>query len=509
MGLDAIQEVLTRDIVRAAWAADNELRGEKVARFRRYVDGEHDAQMTQEMRKLLRITDNDSGAPFNSNKTDDVIETMADRLKVERIEGDNDAATQWAADLLDENRFDGLQMDVHDAALTDGDTYILEEWDDEAQMTRFCHEMAWDGVTGMTVVYASSYKSDLAAAIKVWTETEKDYADTTRVNIYYPDRIEKYVSKGGAALAKYIDPKMPEVWPLPWVDASGKALGVPVVPVKNRTRKKGDFGKSELENMLPLQDAHNRVMASTVMTTELTAFAIYVSIGFTPSAAMTPGMIITITNKDGSPLTKDQVADFKKIEGSSLEQFIKVLEYIEGQIESTTRTPNMKTNANLSGEAMKLSENKLIGKVERFEVKAGNSWEDVLMLAHRIQTAFGKKMPPAVKRWRCIWKDAQIRNDKETVETALKIAEKIGQEAFLRVIAPVYEWDEADIQKIMDDKAKDAELAASRQAQTFVNMRAGIEARQNGQNGQPGQSGQPGQANAQQPQQPMIPALTS
>ena len=501
MGLDAIQAALAKEIVRAAWAADNEIRGEKVARFRRYIDGEHDAQMTAEMRKLLRIKETDSAAPFTSNKTDDVIETMADRLKVERIEGDNDTATQWAADLLDENRFDGLQMDVHDAALTDGDTYILAEWDDEAQMVRFCHELAWDGITGMTAVYATSYKSDLAAAVKVWTETENDYADTTRVNIYYPDRIEKFISKAGQDLTKYIDPKMPEVWPLPWMDGSGKPLGVPVVPMKNRARKAGDFGKSELENMLPLQDAHNRVMASTVMTTELTAFAIYVSIGFTPSAAMTPGMIITITNKDGSPLTKDQVADFKKIEGSSLEQFIKVLEYIEGQIESTTRTPNMKTNANLSGEAMKLSENKLIGKVERFEVKAGNAWEDVLTLAHRIQTAFGTKMPPAVKRWRCVWKDAQIRNDKETVETALKIVDEIGQEAFLRAIAPVYEWDEEDIQKIMDEKAKEAEQAASRQINAFVNMRAGTEARP--------PVGANGAQPPTQPTAPVIPALTS
>ena len=498
MGLDAIQELLARNISRAAWAADNEERGEKVARFRRYVDGEHDAQMTKEMLELLRVKSTDGGAPFTSNKTDDVIQTMADRLKVERIEGDNDDATEWAATLLDENRFDGLQMDVHDATLTDGDSYILEEWDEEADMSRFCHELAWDGTTGMTVVYASSNKTDLAAAIKVWTETEQEFADTTRVNIYYPDRVEKFIAKAGLSYTRFVDPRMPEVWPLPWVDASGQPLGVPVVPFKNRPRAKGDFGKSELENVLPLQDGLNRTLHSTVVSTELTAFAIYVSIGFTPKAGMTPGMIVTIANKGGSPLTKEQVADFKKIEGSSLSQFIEVARYWEEQIESVSRTPNLSLNANLSGEAMKQSEIKLIGKVERFQVKGGNSWEDVLMLAHKMQTVFGSKKPPAFKRWRCVWKDAQIRNDKETVETALKVEPKIGLEAFLRIIAPVYEWDEEDIQNILDSRAKEDAARAAQQINNFNQIRAGTEQRV------------VALPNGTQPQQPpVIPALTS
>lgn len=497
MSLDAIQELLARDISRAAWAADNEERGEKVARFRRYVDGEHDAQMTKEMLEQLRIKSAEGGAPFTSNKTDDVIQTMADRLKVERIEGDNDQATEWAATLLDENRFDGLQMDVHDATLTDGDSYILQEWDAEADMPRFCHELAWDGTTGMTVVYASSNKPDLAAAIKVWTETEKEFADTTRVNIYYPDRVEKFIAKAGLTYTRFIDPRMPEVWPLPWVDAGGRPLGVPVTPFKNRARAKGDFGKSELENVLPLQDGLNRTLHSTVASTELTAFAIYVSIGFEPKAGMTPGMIITIMNKDGSPLSKEQVADFKKIEGSSLGQFIEVARYWEDQIEAVSRTPNLSLKANLSGEAMKQSEIKLIGKVERFQVKGGNSWEDVLSVAQRLQAAFGKKQPPVVKRWRCVWKDAQIRNDKELVETALKIEPKIGREAFLRIIAPVYEWDEEDIQQIMDAQAAADAARAAQQINNFNQIRAGTEQRV------------AMQPNGNPPQQPVIPALNS
>ena len=487
MALDFIQRVLSRDIAREAWIADNTIRGEKIARFRRYVDGEHDAQMTPEMRKLLRIRSDESGAPFTSNKSDDVIQTMADRLKVERIEAGTDDGTQWAADLLHANRFDSLQMDVHDSALTDGDTYILEEYNADSQMVRFSHELAWDGTNGMLVMYASSYRSDLAAAIKVWTESTQENMDTVRVNVYYPDRVEKFIGSNGGDLVRYLDPAMPDVWPLPWKDSKGNPLGVPVVPFKNRARAKGDSGKSELENVLPLQDALNRTLHSTVMSTELTAFALYVAKGFIPKGGLTPGMIITITDKEGNALSNQYPVDFSKLEGSDLTMFIKVAEYWEGQIESVSRTPNLSLNANLSGEAMKQSEVKLLGKVERFQVKGGNSWEDVMMLAHRLQSAFGQQ-PPAIKRFKCVWKDAQIRNDKERVETAAKIVGDIGLEAFLRIIAPAYDWDEEDIIKILAEKANEANAQAMRQVEAFIKARAGTDNRTT---------------------QPVIPALTS
>ena len=43
------------DISRDAWYEDARIRGEKVARFRRYRDGNFDANLTAEMRKLLRL----------------------------------------------------------------------------------------------------------------------------------------------------------------------------------------------------------------------------------------------------------------------------------------------------------------------------------------------------------------------------------------------------------------------------------------------------------------------
>lgn len=478
MTLDAIQAALNKQISQAAWAADNELRGEKVARFRRYVDGEHDAQMTTEMRKLLRIeaSDTEQTSVFTSNQCDDVIQTMTDRLTVERIEGDSDAATKWADEVLDANRFDGLQMDLHEATLVDGDSYALVGYNAEDDLPSIYPELAWDGSCGILPVYKEDGKKELAAAIKVWNETKVDYADTQRVNVYYPDRIEKFIGSGDR-LERYDDPKSPEVWPLPWVMPNGDPIGIPLIPFSNRRRGAGGFGKSELESATPLQDGLNRTLHSMIMASELSAFRILIAKGFTPPAGLSPGMIVRILGDNNGPLSKDQVAELTALEGSDLEKFIKVAEFFIGRIEAVTRTPNMTTNTNLSGEAMKQSEIKLLGKVRRFQVKTGNSWEDTLALAARVQLAFSNHEPPPVKRWRTVWKDPEIRNDKDLVDNVIKVKDMISQEESLRQLSPVFSWDEAAIKKIIADREKESQAATVSRIQAFNTQRAGIDAR--------------------------------
>lgn len=460
MTLDAIQAALAKDIQQASWAADNQIRGEMVERYRRYQDGDHDAQMTAEMKAALRIgtrtgSSKISGAPFNSNQMDDVITTMTDRLTVEKIEGDNETATKWATDVMDENRADALFMDVNEGALRDGNTYMLCEYDPDEDTPHWSHELAWDGSSGMLVIHKSTDKNELACAIKVWFESKSTYADTMRVNMYYPGRIERYISaQGSATLAKFLDPddeNYPNVWPLPHVMPNGEPIGVPVIQFRNRSRGKGGYGQSELETAIPLQDALNRTLHSMVMTAELSAFPVMVAKGFAAPPAITPGMVINI-GEDG--LSADQQADMTRIPGSDLTQYINMAEFFIGRIEAVTRTPSMNSNSNLSGEAMKQSEIKLLGKVRRFQVTAGNSYEDLMTLSARIQEAYGIQSPPANKRWRTRWADAELRNDTDTVTNAVAIKDIVGQEQTIRNLAPVYKWDEEQILQIIAEAKK-------------------------------------------------------
>jgi len=426
----------------SGWLARMDKWGKAVTRFRKYSDGEHEAKMTDEMRKQLRVVD---GEEFNSNYCDMVVSSMSDRLVIDRMDADATAAVTWANDVMQFNRFDELQMDVHQMALTDGDTFIFVGYDNEAQIPTFVHEPAWDGDVGMLVVYDRN-RSQIMAAIKVWYEAGIDDA-ARRVNVYYPDRIEKYVT-GKDKLETYEEVT-------PWVDADGSPVGLTIHHFKNRGRSRVELGMSELKNVVPLQDALNRTLYSMVMTAELTAFPVRLARGFHPPANLSPGVWVTI---GGDGLDKDQVADASVMAQGQLTPFIDQAKFLKGEIGtiSSTPLPEFMGGDSSSGEALKQREVGLVGKCAKFQVKIGNVWEDIFLTARRVQLAFGTTAPPEVKRFTCKWKSAQLRNDNDWVKNAVAVKDDVGEREFLRLIGPVFGYDEAYIEKLIVEKAGDA-----------------------------------------------------
>jgi hypothetical protein len=445
------------------WSDEVTTWGQQVALFRGYAEGDHRAKLTPEMREMLRI----SGSvldTFTLNYCDLVIAKMGDRLTVAGIEADNKAGSDWAAELLGANRIDGLQMDVHDASLRDGITFVIAAPREDGSVM-LAHELCWDGDTGMIPVYDRMGKQ-IVAAVKVWYEQALD----RRVNIYFADRVEKFDMDIGGALSVHLDegPGPDELRDrgevngvVPWVDLNKKPLGVPVIPFVNRMKARLSYGISEIASVIPGQDALNRTLVSMVMTAELSAFQIKVARGFTPPAAVAPGAIITI-GADG--LTNEQVADMSVLPQASLVPFISEAQFLIEQMGTISQTPlpgQMGGDAS-SGEALKQREIGLLGKVKRFQVKAGNAWEDVLKVAAVVNNAYAQTRAPQVKRWTCRWEDADIRNDAEVITNAVKMAAIVGEREFLRLVAPVWGYDSAKIDAILAEKrlAQADQLAA-------------------------------------------------
>jgi len=467
MSISLIRSVLTarlaREIGIESWLADEEARAEKVRLFRAYVDGDHRANLTNEMRRLLRITGSGGSMnEFNDNYMDIIVQTEADRLEVTAVEAESgageaqDAAlNEWVANLLAHNRFDGMQGAMHEGAIRDGDTYALVDFDMARGGARITHEPAYDGTRGMLVVHGDDGYP--AIAIKIWRTTQESIADTMRINVYYPDRIEKYIAPGMGSVERYIVEG--EDWPALWPRVNGELMGVPVRHLPNRPKSYSERGISEIENAIPLQDMLNRTLYSMVMTAELTAFQIKYAAGFTPPAGITPGMWITI---GGDGLTKDDVWEVGALEQGSIVPFIEQAKWLTSEMGKITRTPSPEFMGgdSASGEALKQREISLLGKVKRFQISGGNFWEDVIALAHRVETAYGKALPPYA-RFNCKWTNAEIRNDTAVVESAVKAAPYMGQRETLRQLAPVYGWDGTDIDRIMQEKQEDAAASLS------------------------------------------------
>lgn len=431
------------------WVQDVLEWGRRVSLVRDYADGRHRAPMTAEMRRMLRIS-TDELEQFNINYCTQIVDARVTRLRIQAVDGGDKDASKWAAKVLADNRLDGMQMDVHDALLTDGDTFVMVEYDNERKTPVLVHEPAFDGYEGIIPIYDRSRRKMLAA-VKIWQE-----GGGTRVNIYYPDRIEKWGSIEGESLKP-----VPEI-------GTGGTMGVlewrpgilPVVHFRNRGGRRSWQGKSVLQDVIPLMDALNRTLVSMVMTAELSAFQIRYALGFTPPDNLTPGVWV-VAGEEG--ISNEQRVEVGTLEQSSLVPFIAQCDFLIDQISEISATPLRRKSGGdtQSGEALKQREVALLGTIRAVHVKTGNDWEDVVALAAAVQRAFGTGAP-VPQRWVCRWASAEIRNDGEIIDNALKIANLVPSSEILHILGTVYDWDEDKIQLLLKQKAdEDAERLAA------------------------------------------------
>lgn len=438
-----LQRLFQPGMAAQAWSAEAEERGKKIERFRRYVDGDFDEQMTDEMRRMVNIK---KGDEFGANFCELVCSVMSDRLKVASIDADNERGKTWTADLLDSAGFDGLQIDVHDAVVCDGDTFIMVDWDNDRGEVRLTHELAFDGTEGVIPIFKRSDQNEMVAAVKIWHETRRAFADTIRVNIYYADRIVKYETTGGL---------LKELGVLEWTMKDGSPIGVPLVAFANRRRSKNPYGLSELENVIPLQNMLTRTLYSMTVIGEISAFQTRVAQGFTPPSDLMIGDWIVI------PQAQEGMMEMKAytLPAGQIAPSIEQAEYIVNLIYRVSSTPR-ETSPDASGEAKKEEENRLLSKVKRAQVKLGNAWEDVMRLAWYVQSAFGAA-PPEIKSWTTIWRDAQMRNTNETTNLLRYLGADLSHKERLRMIGALYGWDAGKVDAVYEEKRQEtADFAA-------------------------------------------------
>lgn len=498
------------------WVNAERIRHRRVLRYRNYYDGDHDFTLNSFMMDLLRIKDPDEGMSLNMMPT--VVDTKADRCIVQAIDAvqatnntQTTASTEteavlkdpaknpsaWIQELMEANRFDILQGDVHQAAIRDGDSFVMATYDDDKQQVCWTFEEAFDGYSGMLAYYPSRNVPKMAAAIKIWQVDEPGSLATfqlaTRVNIYYPDRIERYITQGMGALAPlnaaaatekpqepkfvpYIDPNNKQddaepgtehIWP--WTDRKGDPLGIPVIHFRNAGRH--NYGVSEMRNAISPQNALNRFHYSSIMTAEFTAFSILVARGHQPPSAIVPGMIYKIGD---SPLENGQIADLNRLAGGDMKPILEALTNERHLIAEITRTPSPDlmagSGSNKSGEMLKQLEIGLLGKVRQFQVRAGVSWEMLAGLSWKIQVAFSTMQPPAYKRFIARWRPAEIRDKMQSVQAAVLMDPIWGNEQTMKQVAGDFDGlDEDTIAKIL--ARKEAETA---QQPTNDNGQGGI-----------------------------------
>ena len=407
-GVNPVAESLMRWIQQQS---DDRRQDYEVAR--NYYNGEHDVALTDRLKKFLPPR-----LQFRDNFMNVVVDTLSERLKVIGCEIENEVAGEWVWDLWNSNRMDYTQGVIHTETVMLGDSYILCDWDEVHERPRWTHQMA-----EMIIPHYDEARREIDWVSKKWLQ-HPNLGDEpeTRLNIYFGDRVEKYVARGGV-WAKYQD-ETDESWPVPWLDKSGQPLGVPFIHFRNRPMG-SDFGQSEILNVIPMQDLLNKTLIDLTMILDTLAFPQRYTVNINHGSSrldIMPGSVAEFHSEfDGGSVGQWNAAT---VDGP-----IRSLEALVQHIAGTTRTPQhlfQVVGGAPSGEALKTAEAGLVQKAKQRMVNFGNAWEDAVVMALKIQAAFGQGVGNIDEiRPEVTWDDPETRNEQAHIET-LKAKVELG-----------------------------------------------------------------------------------
>lgn len=374
--------------------------------------------------------------PLAVNFVSLVIDAVEERLTIQgfRVAGgpsaDERAAAMWQA-----NGLDARSQQAHREALIKGECSISVWSGGRNGQPKIRVEDARQVVVETDPEDASIRR----AALKRWGDDTNTYC-----TLYLPDRIFKYQQPrtlvetssgenqdvsadlgtfGGSWRRRLVTG---EAWPL------ANPLGrVPIVPMVNRPRLDGS-GESEMERVLSLQDAANKLACDMIVASEFAAFR----------QRWATGVDIPVNPVTGEPIEDfDAAVDrllhvsapdarFGEFGATELENYVKGMDAITRQMASISHTPQhylIGSVTNLpSGEAQTSAESGLVSKVRDHQVEKGEVWEEVIRLG-------GAVLDNAIDSdavIETIWADAERHSPSEfadslTKESSLNVPDEI------------------------------------------------------------------------------------
>lgn len=425
-------------------------RHKDITKYRNYFDGKqkvtfvgHQLQ-TEYGRRLESLSFN--LMPF-------VVTAVLDRLKVKGFEdGDEERDYEAQAERYwRQHSLEKLANDIHLEALTTGDAYVIVETDAEGVP----HVYVQDSLH-MAVEYDPSNPSVLQSALKVWQLSD----GTWRANHYTRDAVWKYASTAKGQTP----PDSMSQWQQfsDWSDESWPVIHnygrVPVFHFATAARI-GQYGKSDLHDLLPLQDRINQTLAGEAIAEEFQAYRQRWATGIQP-----------VTDDDGNTVSPfqgngadrvwvytDSEAKFGTFDATDLTQFETILEGHAKRILNTASLPLHMidgTGSMLTGEAIDQAQSPLIAKVRGRQSQYGSVWNQVMSFVVGLMNP-GKPTPFLSVVW------ASPHNRGETVELQNALVKQqlgVSRGQVLRELGYTQPQIDAIAQEREDEHAREAEL---------------------------------------------------
>jgi hypothetical protein len=416
---------------------------EKIKKYYDYYDGRHSINFASEK---FRTAFGDRVQNFRDNLCKIPVKAPADRLEIIGFnQEDNDVFYNDSWTIWKRSQMPKLTKRIHREAFKTGDAYLIV-WADDKDKARMYPQDSRN--------CAVWYDADTGAihhGAKQWRGPAD--SDFVYLSLYYPDRIEKYISrskqaKGNvpASAAGFMPrPIEGEEWPLT------HEFGV--CPLLH-------FGleNSILDDAIPLNDALNKSCADLLVSSEANSLRQRWTAGITYEMdAESNEQIIPFKPNAQFVGSDDPNAKFGDFADATLEDFLKVIENWRLEIANATGVPAWYFKPDLgsfpSGEALTKSEARFVGLITDAQLDFGETWAAAIKIAMTID---GKPVKDD-KEIEVKWTEAAKMSPNEAADLANK-KKNLGVSE--RQLLSEIGYTDAEIEKMQGENEEAAAAAA-------------------------------------------------
>lgn len=398
----------------------------------------------------------DRQTAFTQNWCAVVVNAVLDRLLVNQWSvGEDDAAGERLNWLWRATGLDADMEAVHRAVAVTGEGYVL----------------VWPGDEGIEAFYHDPrichvwYEAENPRRKRLGAKWWRDDAGVWRLNLYYPDRILHYVG-GSSDLAQASAFQL----------ESEERNTVGAVPIFHFYRDR-HLLLGELDNVVPLQDAINKLLGDMMIAAEFGAFR----------------QRWIVTNADTSKLRNapneiwelpaagpgEQPTAAGEFSTTDLGNYLNAIDRLAASIGIITQTPKQyfyAQSGDPSGEALIAMEAPLVRKVEKYQERLGATWCDVAAFLLALDS--GAVFSPLDIT--LVWGNAATVQPRTAAEIRqMDVASGIPLVTVLRDEG----WSPADLEQMQADKEDEAGAQQAQLASALMRAQQQFDQNQDGEDG--------------------------
>jgi hypothetical protein len=319
---------------------------------------------------------------FNYSKT--VVDSVLNRLEINQVLTTSEDAQNYIDQIWEQTDLKLDINEIHRNALVYGDCYAIVWPDSNGALA-----IDYNSPLTTAVVYDQENPRIKSFAAKMWQITEADGRKTIKLNLYYPDRIEKYAGMGeieNLTAGNGSQFVLIETVNNPWNE----------VPVFHfRTYKQ--YGKPEHADAFGPQDAINKLIATHMLTVDyqgapqryaLSNGGVSAELDDFADDANARENLGALKNGPGELWYLQGVTQVGQFQPADPDTFTKpVLEFVNAMA-AITSTPThyfVKGSYIPSGQALRVAEAPLFKKVLNRQLAFGSTWRDLFKFMFRVE----------------------------------------------------------------------------------------------------------------------------